>query len=413
MKKIFFILLVFFSLTACKFLEDIDYTMDDVLAVGDVVRLKTNALDPEYVIWTTSDEAIATVSSLGIVSAKAIGDVTISAKYQNKIVLYNLTIQEKVNPYITISGKQSIKVGETTQLTATANNLINNSVVWETSNGSVVTVSTDGEITGISSGAATITARSYFNASISKSITVFVGNFDNEMDIIVNEITNETYTVNGELDLISLSDRITTLVENYKDSVIGVSNYQNTVYPPIRLQRVGVGSGVIYEKEVVAEGYQYTLLTNQHVIEDADVIKVYFGEDETEIAIDDVVKSSVTFDLAILKFTSTKDLPKVSFGDPTTIKQGDFVVAMGNPVGYQYYDSVTFGIVSFNERSMANEDALFVQHDAAINPGNSGGPLFNIYGEVIGINTLKIVTIDVDNLGFAISLSTINAYINN
>lgn len=412
MKKIFFILLVFFSLTACKFLEDIDYTMDDVLAVGDVVRLKTNALDPEYVIWTTSDEAIATVSSLGIVSAKAIGDVTISAKYQNKIVLYNLTIQEKVNPYITISGKQSIKVGETTQLTATANNLINNSVVWETSNGSVVTVSTDGEITGISSGAATITARSYFNASISKSITVFVGNFDNEMDIIVNEITNETYTVNGELDLISLSDRITTLVENYKDSVIGVSNYQNTVYPPIRLQRVGVGSGVIYEKEVVAEGYQYTLLTNQHVIEDADVIKVYFGEDETEIAIDDVVKSSVTFDLAILKFTSTKDLPKVSFGDPITIKQGDFVVAMGNPVGYQYYDSVTFGIVSFNERSMANEDALFVQHDAAINPGNSGGPLFNIYGEVIGINTLKIVTIDVDNLGFAISLSTINAYIN-
>ena len=109
MKKIFFILLVFFSLTACNFLEDIDYTMDDVLAVGDVVRLKTNALDPEYVIWTTSDEAIATVSSLGIVSAKAIGDVTISAKYQNKIVLYNLTIQEKVNPYITISGKQSIK----------------------------------------------------------------------------------------------------------------------------------------------------------------------------------------------------------------------------------------------------------------------------------------------------------------
>ena len=86
---------------------------------------------------------------------------------------------------------------------------------------------------------------------------------------------------------------------------------------------------------------------------------------------------------------------------------------MGNPVGYQYYDSVTLGIVSFNERSMENEDAMFVQHDAAINPGNSGGPLFNIYGELIGINTLKIVTLDVDNLGFAISLTTINAYINN
>ncbi|MDD3382381.1 MAG: trypsin-like peptidase domain-containing protein [Bacilli bacterium] len=413
MKKIIIILIAFFSLTACSGDENISFTMNDVLAVGDVVKLKTNVSAQDDVVWASSNNALAEVSESGIVTAKQVGMVTITATYQNDTASYILNIQEKINPYITITGKQSLRVGESATLTATVSNLENTSVVWETSNQAVVTVSTSGEISGISTGAATVTARSYFNTSVLKSVTIFVGNFDNEQDLIINEIINETYTVSGDIDLLSLSDRITTVVSNNKDAVLGVSNYQYTIFPPVMLNRVGVGSGVIYDKEILTEGFQYTLLTNYHVIEDADVIKIYFGEDETEIEIDEVVKSSVGFDLAILKFTSTKDLPKLNFGNQATIKQGDFVIAMGNPVGYEYYDSVTLGIVSFNERNMDGEDSVFIQHDAAINPGNSGGPLFNIYGDIIGINTLKIVTTDVDNLGFAISLTTINAYINN
>ena len=94
-----------------------------------------------------------------------------------------------------------------------------------------------------------------------------------------------------------------------------------------------------------------------------------------------------------------------------TVKNGQFVIALGNPTGYEYYGSATFGMISYVNRKLTNETANFIQHDAAINPGNSGGPLFNLNGEVIGINTIKLADEDIDNIGFSVAIDTIRHFL--
>jgi len=108
---------------------------------------------------------------------------------------------------------------------------------------------------------------------------------------------------------------------------------------------------------------------------------------------------------------SGKELNPLTFAATDSTNAGDFVIAIGNPTGYDFFRSVTFGMISCPERNLAGETSLFVQHDAAINPGNSGGPLFDLDGHVIGVNTIKIIYTDVENIGFAIALKTINEFI--
>ncbi len=142
---------------------------------------------------------------------------------------------------------------------------------------------------------------------------------------------------------------------------------------------VSLGSGFIVD----SKGY---IVTNYHVIKDADEINIKL-QDNTEL-IAKVIGSDPRTDLALLKVEYSKDLPYVKFGDSNSVKAGNWVIAIGNP--YRLGGTVTAGIVS----SIAREiDVLsngivdeYIQTDAAINPGNSGGPLFNAKGEVIGVN---------------------------
>jgi serine protease Do len=116
-------------------------------------------------------------------------------------------------------------------------------------------------------------------------------------------------------------------------------------------------------------------------------------------------------DLAVIAFEHTKYIQPVEFADSNLVQRGNFAIAIGNPNGYEFYGSATFGIVSFPKRYMSDDtdddgisdwDSEYIQHDVAINPGNSGGALINIEGKLIGINTLKLVSEDTDNMGFAI-----------
>ncbi len=142
-------------------------------------------------------------------------------------------------------------------------------------------------------------------------------------------------------------------------------------------QQFGMGSGVITS----ADGH---ILTNSHVVKDADEIKVTLSDKRTFDA--KVVGVDPESDIAVIKIDA-KDLPVAKLGDSSKLRVGEIVVAIGNPFGLN--QTVTQGIVSAQGRTnmgiLDYED--FIQTDAAINPGNSGGPLVNIYGEVIGINT--------------------------
>ena len=105
-------------------------------------------------------------------------------------------------------------------------------------------------------------------------------------------------------------------------------------------------------------------------------------------------------------------LPLV-LGNSDNVKKGQFAIAIGSPQGYEYFNSMTLGIVSYPNRLIVDEYGknLFIQVDVAINPGNSGGPLLNIYGEVIGVNTMKLVEEDVDLMGFSIPVNVVKQFI--
>jgi serine protease Do len=141
--------------------------------------------------------------------------------------------------------------------------------------------------------------------------------------------------------------------------------------PPMR----GEGSGFV----VSADGY---ILTNAHVVDDANEVTVRTTDRREYRA--KVVGIDKSTDVAVIKIDA-KNLPVVRIGDPNALKAGEWVIAIGSPFGFE--NSVTAGIVSAKARSLDAAYTPFIQTDVAVNPGNSGGPLFNLQGEVVGINS--------------------------
>jgi serine protease Do len=145
---------------------------------------------------------------------------------------------------------------------------------------------------------------------------------------------------------------------------------------PREFQSQSLGSGFI----ISADGY---ILTNAHVVEAADEITVKLT-DKRELKAK-VIGADRRTDIALIKIEAS-NLPVVRFGDPNRLKVGEWVLAIGSPFGFE--NTVTAGIVSAKGRSLPQENYVpFIQTDVAVNPGNSGGPLFNLRGEVVGINS--------------------------
>ncbi len=174
------------------------------------------------------------------------------------------------------------------------------------------------------------------------------------------------------------------------------------------LQQSGMGTGFIFEKS----GY---ILTNEHVINGADEIRVTVeGYEKPFVA--KLLGNSYDLDLAVLKIEATKEFSVLPLGNTDNTNVGDWVVAIGNPYGFEH--TVTVGVLSAKERpiSIPDENGTrnynhLLQTDASINPGNSGGPLLNLAGEVIGINTA--VSAQAQGIGFAIPTSTITSVLEN
>ncbi len=159
------------------------------------------------------------------------------------------------------------------------------------------------------------------------------------------------------------------------------------------------GSGFIVDKN----GY---IITNNHVIDKAETIKVKFNGDKSEYKAK-VIGVDWESDLAVLKIDAGRPLPAVKIGNSEGVQVGDWAVAIGSPFGLAA--TVTAGIVSATGRDIAGAEQFqrFIQTDAAINPGNSGGPLLNIKGEVIGINTaIATKSGGYEGIGFALPVNT-------
>ena len=207
----------------------------------------------------------------------------------------------------------------------------------------------------------------------------------------------------GRLELVGNNQEISPVVaiaEKVTPSVVGVKTF-GTAYTywgqRIPNQELGSGSGIIYSKD----GY---IITNYHVIEDATSVMITLS-DGTEYDAR-IIGSDSSSDLAVLKVEAEK-LPAADFGDSSALQIGELVVAIGNPLGYE--NTVTDGIVSGLNRQLTDyiDSATLIQTNATINSGNSGGALVNSRGEVVGINSAKLVASNAEGMGFALSINEV------
>ncbi len=189
--------------------------------------------------------------------------------------------------------------------------------------------------------------------------------------------------------------------EEVTPSVVGISNFSvvTDFWGRSSLQERATGSGVIIDEK----GY---IVTNYHVIENARELIVTLSSGDEVPA--NVVGTDPPTDLAVLKIEK-EGLPTAELADSDLLYVGEPAIAIGNPLGLDFQQTVTLGVVSARERSITiqGQKFNFIQTDAAINDGNSGGALVNIYGQVIGINTAKIKIPGVEGMGFAIPANTV------
>ncbi len=213
-----------------------------------------------------------------------------------------------------------------------------------------------------------------------------------ENNVVEHLVQNESpmsagaKTTEGALTVKQISQKVRT-------SVVGVIGQSANSF-----SSSSVGSGIIMS----SDGY---IITNNHVIEGMTAINVVLDDGTSYQA--RIIGSDARTDLAVIKVEATNLVP-AEFGDSDKLEQGDPAIAIGNPAGLQLQNTVTSGIISAINRDIIIEDRsmTLIQTDASINPGNSGGPLLNEFGQVIGINTIKVGISYYEGLGFAIPINT-------
>ncbi len=228
-----------------------------------------------------------------------------------------------------------------------------------------------------------------------------------ELIDLVESLMDESYS-RVEYDLESLEAVMTEMLESRGETVVGVSAFGS-------LGSGGTASGVIYHKE----GNDYYVVTNHHVLQpdgrtspfpNVEIVYERNGLRHTiSNANTEIIGLNQPTDLAVIRFSSNENFPVATFADSYELNNGQFVFAIGNPLGFNYFGSVTMGIISGQARFVPGSEyeVPFLQHDAAISPGNSGGALFDINGNLIGINNMKIVDDATTNIGFAIPSNTV------
>lgn len=228
----------------------------------------------------------------------------------------------------------------------------------------------------------------------------------------------------------SLNNESTKAYKSVKDSVVSVINLQkqqsssSSIYSLFgqgssqsgsgKLQTVSEGSGVIYKKS----GGSAYIVTNNHVVSGSNALKIIMSNGKEVSA--KIVGTDSTTDLAVLRISSANVKSVASFGNSNDIAAGQDVLAIGSPMGSEYANTVTKGIISAKNRTIKAKSGAaatsVIQTDAAINSGNSGGPLINMAGQVIGINSMKLASdtngSNVEGMGFSIPSNEVVRVIN-
>ncbi len=245
--------------------------------------------------------------------------------------------------------------------------------------------------------------------------------YNDLLDEIVLELDQDYYDEIYAEVLLNLNnllseDQIQLYVDDFQQNIYSIvdlaekSVFGVTTYLPD--DTASLGSGVVYKYDAI--NHLYYIMTNQHVIENGESFEIYLPDETTVDA--NLIGFDADIDIAVLTFSSVglSNIEVSQFGDSDAIDVGEFIFAVGNPEGYDFYNSVTMGIVSGLDRYLdvdgdgtTDNYVNFIQHDAAINHGNSGGALYNLDGKLIGINVIKFATVDIEGMGFTIPINLI------
>ena len=250
---------------------------------------------------------------------------------------------------------------------------------------------------------------------------------DDDLDESANGVTSETFSVGSDYEIPgtavvtdgvtdSMSLDVSDIAENVMPSVVSITIKSVTEYnagffgQTYEYESEGSGSGII----IGENDEELLIVTNNHVVADADTVSVAFIDEQVYEA--KVKGTDSDSDLAIivvdLEDLSDETMSKIkiaTIGNSDELKVGEQVVAIGNALGYG--QSVTTGIVSAKNRTNETNSTPLIQTDAAINPGNSGGALLNMKGEVVGINSSKMASYDVEGMGYAIPITEVGSII--
>ena len=225
-----------------------------------------------------------------------------------------------------------------------------------------------------------------------------------------NEQTYGT-RLSADEDEVKNEEDISSVIERASICVVGISKIKSlgsSVFTSDSAENLGLGSGIVVSKK----GY---ILTNQHVVGEESK-NCYVTTDSGKTFEGKIIWRNSDIDLAIIKVDAIFNIA-IDIGNSDSVKIGENVYAIGNPIGYEFQRTVTGGIISAINRTVKikNEDETYsymsnlIQTDATINPGNSGGPLINKDGAVVGINTIKITS--AEGIGFAIPINIVKPII--
>lgn len=231
----------------------------------------------------------------------------------------------------------------------------------------------------------------------------------------VNPNTESNHVVKYEnINITDFNEMLEVAIDKASYSSVAIIASKGGIF-----NSTSLGSGVIVGKN----GNTYYALTNRHVIEFERTdplktgIKVFFSANESDYVDGTVLAYDKQVDIAVVSFITTNNLAVATISNEDTINKGSICFAYGSPYDLAYFGTATLGIVSYESRvfidkiynSNTDVENIYIQHDAAINSGNSGGGLFDIYGNLVGINTLKLVGEDnqIDGIGFAIPIEII------
>jgi len=224
-----------------------------------------------------------------------------------------------------------------------------------------------------------------------------------DLSLKTTQASNNNLNIsNTALSTLNEQSFVTQVAKKVGPAVVGIKNKTNAINWWTDEQyevTQGEGSGVIISKD----GY---IITNNHVISGAKSVTVVLSGGKEVTA--SIVGADDQSDIAVVKIDSKYVTSVAALGDSSKVEVGEFVVAIGNPLGQEFAGSVTFGVISAVNRTLDYSNGIQVplfQTDAAINPGNSGGALVNKNGEVVGINTAKIAETGVEGMGFSIPIN--------